>query len=294
LARRKTNAVGVVLPFSGEHTHVEMLRGIQRGLAHPQLDLILFGVDDLQKRDPFLWRALRQRRVDGLLLVSMHVSGALAVDCKRRRLPLVLVDSNHHQFDSITVNNQAGARLAVQHLRHRGYCDFAVLAGPQENLSADQRLQGCQRALQEAGVADANQLIIRDATAAKDSAGSDGVSPARAGYGAMKAFLTHQVSQNSARKSPLAVFVTCDAHLPGVIKAVQESELRMPEQIVIVGFDDNELAEHAGVMVVDQPKLQIGFQAVKRLLALMKNPALPVQHISLKPRLVVRQNEQQQ
>jgi DNA-binding LacI/PurR family transcriptional regulator len=113
LARRKAGAVGVVLPFSGEHAHMEVLRGVQRGLAHHHLDLILFGVDDLQNRDDFLWRALQQRRVDGLLLVSMHISGALAVDCKRRRLPLVLVDSSHHQFDSITVNNQAGARLAV-------------------------------------------------------------------------------------------------------------------------------------------------------------------------------------
>ncbi len=291
LARRKASAVGVVLPFSSEHTHMEVLRGIQRGLAYDHLDLILFGVDDLQQRDAFLWRALQQRRVDGLLLVSMHVSGALAVDCKRRRLPLVLVDSNHHQFDSITVNNQAGARLVVQHLRHRGYQDFAVLAGPQENLSAQQRVQDCQRALQEAGIADSEQTIFTDESRAKDSTEWSSASPAREGYAAMKEFCAHLLCRDAARQVPMAVFVTCDAHLPGVIKAVQESELRMPEQIAIAGFNDSELAEHAGVLVVDQQKKQIGLQAVKRLLALMKNPDLPLEHLSLKPRLLVRQND---
>jgi LacI family transcriptional regulator len=287
LARRRANGVGVVLPLCEERAHVEVLRGIQRGLAQHHLDLILFGVDDLQKSNAFLWRALQQRRVDGLLLVSMHLSGALAVDCKRRRLPLVLADSYHHQFDSITVSNQEGALLAAQHLRHRGYRHLAILAGPYENISAQQRLQDCQRALPEADIAASDQFVIKSESFEKEA--NESSSPLmRTGYAAMKKFFAQRASDDAARQTPLAVFVTCDAHLPGVIKAVQESGLRVPEQIAIAGFSDSDLAEHAGVTVISQPRELIGYQAVKRLLALMKNPALPLQHISLNPRMLVR------
>jgi DNA-binding LacI/PurR family transcriptional regulator len=103
----------------------------------------------------------------------------------------------------------------------------------------------------------------------------------------MKKYLEQRLSHGAPRQTPLAVFVTCDAHLPGVIKAVSACGLHMPEQIVIAGFDDSDLAAHAGVMVIDQPRTQIGFQAVKRLLALMRNPGLPPQQLSLKPRLLL-------
>jgi DNA-binding LacI/PurR family transcriptional regulator len=149
--------------------------------------------------------------------------------------------------------------------------------------------------LLEAGVAEPNQTIFNGESIARDSANkSDSAVLARAGYAAMKDLCAQQLSRDAARQGPVAVLVTCDTHLPGVIKAVQECGLHMHEQIAIAGFDDSALAEHAGVLVVDQPKMQVGLQAVKRLLALMKNPALPVQHLSLKPRLLVRQNERQQ
>jgi DNA-binding LacI/PurR family transcriptional regulator len=104
LARRKTNAIGVVAPLFGGRAHAEMLCGIQRGLAQHQYDLLLYGIDDLQNPNSTLWRALQQRRIDGMLLVSMEPSSDLAANCKRRHLPLVLVDGYHQQLDSTTAD----------------------------------------------------------------------------------------------------------------------------------------------------------------------------------------------
>ncbi len=69
---------------------------------------------------------MQQRRVDGVLLVSMQLSESFAVEFKRRRLPLVLVDAYHDQFDSITVNNQEGAYAATRHLIRLGYRHIAI------------------------------------------------------------------------------------------------------------------------------------------------------------------------
>ena len=121
LARRKTNAIGVVVPLLNDRLRAEMLRGIQRGLARYNVDLLLYGVDDLRKKDTFLQRAVQRRRVDGLLVVSMKLSNAWAADCKRRRLPLILVDSRHQQFDSFNLKAPEGTPLTAQHWARLGY-----------------------------------------------------------------------------------------------------------------------------------------------------------------------------
>lgn len=285
LARRKTNAVGVVGPLFNGGLHAEVLRGIQRGLEQHNFDLVLYGVDDQNKKDAFLRRALQQRRVDGLLLVSMPLSGALAVDCKRRRLPLVLVDSQHHQFDSITVDNQYGAALATQELLRLGYRRFALLAGHYENMRAQARLQDCQNALQEAGIAASAQTVIRSEALGKNAAASAWQS----GYAAMKTFLAQQVQEGRA-STPLALFVTCDSLVRGALSAVQNAGLSLPQDVAIVAFRDSELAEHSGVMIVRQPQAEIGYQAVKRMLALMKHPGSPPQQVTVKPQLQMQQH----
>jgi DNA-binding LacI/PurR family transcriptional regulator len=106
LARRKTNTIGVVAPWFGGRAHAEMLCGIQRGLAQHNYDLLLYGIDDLQNPGSTLQRALQQRRVDGMLLVSMKPSDVLAANCKRRHLPLVLVNGNHQRHDSTTAGRR--------------------------------------------------------------------------------------------------------------------------------------------------------------------------------------------
>ncbi|MGH7595190.1 MAG: LacI family DNA-binding transcriptional regulator [bacterium] len=108
LARRKTNTIGVIAPSFGGRAHAEILCGIQRGLAEHNYDLLLYGIDDLQNSRSTLQRALQQRRVDGMLLVSMEPSTDLAANCKRRHLPLVLVDGSHQQLDSATAGHQEG------------------------------------------------------------------------------------------------------------------------------------------------------------------------------------------
>ncbi len=290
LARRKTNAIGVVIPLFDGRSHSEVLRGIQRALTQHKLDLILYGIDEPQQKDAFLRRALQRRRVGGMLLVSMQLTGALAVECKRRHLPLVLADGYHHQFDSVSVNNQAGALWAIRHVQRSGIRQFAILADNREHIST-QRVQECRQALKTTGVASTDDVIIRTDLFEKDAAESNTGANWHGGYLAMKHFLNQYLQHRDASRQPLAVFVTCDHHSLGAIKAVQDAGLRIPDDIALIGFDDCDITQHAGFIIVRQPKSEIGHYAVKRMLALLQNPSLPQQHLSLTPQLLVGQND---
>ena len=286
LARRKTHTIGVIVPFFTGYFYVELLRGIQRALSQHKFDLILYGVDDLQKKDASLKRALQQRRVDGVLLVSMKLSDNFSAEFKRRRLPLILVDAYHEEFDSIIVNNQEGAYTATRHFIRLGYRRIAMLTGHYESIPAQTRLHGCQHALTEAGLALPEDMIISsDSLPGEAARVNDGFNQ-EAGYLAMRNFL----ARHSRNGSPTAVFVNCDIQAVGAIKAVKEAGLRIPDDVALIGFDDIELAEYVGLTTVRQPMAEMGYRAVERMMALVEDPDLPPEHLRLDTELVVRES----
>jgi len=284
LARKRSLTIAALVPFFTGHFYVELLKGIQQATAHYKYDLILYSIEDVHDKDFYLKRALQQRRVDGVLLVSLPLSDAFAKDFQRKKLPLVLVDSFHREFDSITVNNQTGAYIAAQHLLRRGHKRLAMITGHHESAPAQLRHAGFQSALQEAGVVVAEDWIVSsDALPDEEVTSNDGFNKAT-GYFGMKKLL-----QCNGRR-PTGVFVASDIQALGAIKAVRESGLRIPEDIAIVGFDDIELAEYAGLTTVRQPMLQMGKQAVERLMQLIDAPDSRRQHLRIETELIVRES----
>ncbi len=284
LARRKTHTIGVIVPFFTGYFYVELLRGIQQALSENKFDLILYGVDDLQKKEACFKRVLQQRRVDGVLTLSMPLSEQIAAEFERRELPLVLVDAFHPQFDSITVNNEEGAYQAVRHLINLGHRKIAIVNGHFESLPAQERLSGYKRALAESGlVMPAEYLITSDALREGAVAVNDGFNK-ETGYRAMRELLALNGSH------PEAIFAASDIQAIGVIGAVRECGLRIPEDLAVVGFDDIELAELVGLTTMRQPIREMGKLAVDCLLAKINGDAEAAKvHHRFNTKLIVRE-----
>jgi LacI family transcriptional regulator len=260
LARRKSRTVGVIVPFFTGYFYVELLRGIQQSLSENDFDLILYGVDDLQKKDACCKRVLQQRRVDGVLLLSMPLTEPFVKEFKRRKLPLVLVDAFHPKLDSITVNNEAGAYQAVRHLIHAGYRKIAIVNGHWESKPAQERLAGYKRALAEAGLAIPAEYILSSDALDESAAMNDGFSK-ETGYRAVQQMLALNGSH------PEAIFAASDIQALGAITAARERGLRIPEDLAVIGFDDIELAQLIGLSTMRQPIREMGKLAVDCLLA---------------------------
>lgn len=283
LARRKAQTVGVIVPFFTGYFYVELLRGIQQSLSENNFDLILYGVDDLNKKDACCERVLQQRRVDGVLLLSMPIAESFVKEFKRRKLPLVLVDAFHPKFDSITVNNEAGAYHAVRHLIECGYRKIAIVNGHWESTPAQERLAGYKRALAEAKLNMPVNYVLSSDGLSENAAMNDGFSK-ETGYRAMQQML----ALNGTR--PEAVFAASDIQALGAITAMREHGLRAPHDLAVVGFDDIELAQLIGLSTVRQPICEMGKLAVERLLARINGSAEAASvHHRFDTELVVRE-----
>jgi len=190
-----------------------------------------------------------------------------------RGIPVVAVDRRpkRHEdvVDSVVVDNELGARQATEHLIAAGAKRIACITGPARASTASERLAGYQHTLKAHGrKLDAD--LVRRADFREDG-----------GYAAARTLL-------AGRKRPDALFVANNLMTIGALRAINESGLRAPDDLLLVGFDDAPWTTLTTpqLSVVAQPTHELGQQAA-RLLATASSE-LPARHIVLPPTLLIR------
>lgn len=261
LARKKSNIIGCVVPRFTGYFYFEVLNGIQQALSSFGYDLILYNIDKLEKKEEILKRTIRERKVDGVLLISLSISDKLASRFIEAKLPIVLVDSYHDALDSITVENKEGAFLATEHLIRLGHRKIGMINGCLSSLPANNRLEGFRAALLRYQIDYDDHLVVNvEANGDPDILHNDGFNKL-AGYKAMQRLLALKQDR------PTAVFISSDIQATGAIKAIHEHGLKIPGDLAIIGFDNIELSEYLGLTTVHQPMYEMGTVAANRLIA---------------------------
>ncbi|MBI3578247.1 MAG: LacI family DNA-binding transcriptional regulator [Ignavibacteriales bacterium] len=278
LARQRTNSILAVIPFFTTFFFLEILQGVQSKLKELDCDLILYGVNHPDQVEESLRRNALRNRVDGVLFFSMSIPDTFADQYLQMNIPVVLIDTYHKNFDSLTVENSLGAFLATNHLISLGHKRIGMLNANIESLPARERFKGFQRALREAGIT-LDPMYVRKSTSTK----LDGFTREE-GYKLIKEFIAY------GSEMPTAIFVSSDIQAIGALAALTEAGLRCPEDISIVGFDDIEFAGNLGLTTIRQPMAQMGAFAAERLAERMSDLQLQPIHNTFVPSLVIRKS----
>lgn len=255
LAQKQTQALAVAIPTFTTPFHNELLKGARNGLRDRNVDLLLF---DLTSRNPedTLHDYLKRGTVDGLLLVGVTPDESMTRELLALRAPVVLLGSPSEHFDSFLWDNVAGARAAVEHLIAQGHKRIGMMISHTEQGLQSERVEGYRQALQQAGIP-FDQALIQAGETPKHGGFSE-----EAGEEAMLAFL---------QQSPdiTAVFASSDVQAIGALKALRETNKRVPEDVALVGYDDIKTSRFIGLSSVDQDIQQVGFRAASLLLERM-------------------------
>jgi DNA-binding LacI/PurR family transcriptional regulator len=153
--------------------------------------------------------------VEGIVVVAPHARTLEVLDRLRTGVPLVTLHSADRGARGLSVDQPAGARLAVAALADAGHTNIAHLAGPADWLEAESRAEGFEAELAARGLP-AGPVIPGDWTA-------------RSGYRAAAAIRAAGVS---------AVFAANDQRALGLLSALHEAGIAVPAEISVVGFDD--------------------------------------------------------
>ena len=273
LRQQRTRVWAAVVADIENPFFTAMVRGMEDVALDEGYRLVLGNSDeDLEKEAAYLEIAVAEQMAGVVIAVASAKDSKLDL-LLERRIPVVAVDRRpkRHEdvVDSVVVDNELGARQATEHLLAGGAKRVACITGPTRVSTASERLAGYQKALRAHGTAvDAD--LVRRADFREDG-----------GYAATRSLL-------GARKKPDALFVANNLMTLGAFRAVHEAGRRVPEDLLLVGFDDAPWTTLVSpqLTVVAQPTHEIGRQA-GRLLA-TASADLPARHVVLPPTLLVR------
>jgi DNA-binding LacI/PurR family transcriptional regulator len=268
LASRRTRTIGVLLNDLRNPFFAEMMDGIFE--AADELDYrLLIGTG---RREAAGERravdAFFEHRADGLLLVSprLPLAEILAIG---RSTPTVAVARplRDAHVDSVTNDDVAGARLAVRHLTELGHRRIAHIDGGR-GAGAAARRRGYVREMERLGLEP--HVVPGEFTDA-------------AGVRAAERLL-------DGKTLPTAVFAANDLVAAGALDRFEDSGLRIPGDISIIGYDNTFLAalHHMSLTTIDQPRPEIGRLALMTLVERIDGVRSDAVHHRVEPSLVVR------
>ncbi|MFF3311549.1 LacI family DNA-binding transcriptional regulator [Streptomyces sp. NPDC002952] len=279
LVTSRTNSVALVIPESESRLGSEpyfsaVIRGVSTALAETRTQLQLVLVRDQAERDQ-LTESVAERRVDGVLLVSVHEHDPLPGLLEDMGLPTVLAGrrSPAESLSHVHSDNAGGAAAAVEHLLARGRRTIATISGPLDMDVARSRLQGWRDALEKAGHEIPERLV---ASADFTEEG---------GEAAMRSLLEQVPALD-------AVFVASDVMAAGALAELRRQGRRVPDEVAVIGFDDSIIARHSNppLTSVRQPVEEIGVTIARILLEEIGDPEEPRRHVVLPTELVVRES----
>ncbi|AUW93436.1 MAG: LacI family transcriptional regulator [Sulfobacillus thermosulfidooxidans] len=252
LRTRKTNTIGVFLHNLSGPFYSELIAGVEEVTDTLGLTTIVSGLSKNHLQGSL--RLLREGRVDGAIVLDPAIESKDLRKYASASLPVVVLDrslSANLQSDFVTAvaaDHQEGGYLAGRHLLEMGYSRFTFIAGPIDSEDSRLRHRGFFRALQEAGVDTMTVPVVH------------GDFKEQGGAQAMAALLNNGLI-------PDAVFAANDEMALGVMQTLAQKNLRVPQDIAVMGFDDIRLARYVtpGLSTIHQPMYELGRAAMMQL-----------------------------
>lgn len=257
LAGGRNRLIGMLLPTFTWPIVADLIRGITEMLKQTSYELILYTFDDEDlDRD--------RRVVINRLLATQLAAGFLAVypgpqlsaqmtELYTQGVPVVIIDDQQEQVTPwVRPDNAAGAYSAVRHLTQLGHRRIAHIQGPAAYLVSRDRQQGYLRALAEAGIAPEPELML------------EGDFLPQSGY-----LCARQLLDLPPERRPTAIFASADQMAYGVLRAAKERGIGVPQDLALVGFDDDAPSAHVHppLTTVHQPSTEMGREGIRLLLA---------------------------
>jgi LacI family transcriptional regulator len=271
LRSRRTLTIGILVPELGEGYHTEVISGIG---------------DQLINAGYFYFTAHHRHRKDLVedytrMLISRGAQGIIAIDTALEHpvsVPIVAI-AGHRQIAGVTnvvLDHLRAAELTLNHLHALGHRQIAFMRGQTVSCDSDARWLGLVAVAGRLGLEIKPELVV--------TLDRDMISP-ELGYPVVQQLL--------ATRQPFTALVAFnDISAIGSVRALRDLNLRVPNDISVIGFDDIKWAAYSRprLTTIRQPLAEIGRIAAQSLLNLIHGTITPREEIAVEPELIVRES----
>jgi LacI family transcriptional regulator len=249
LKEKKTNIIGLFLSgFTGPF-FTDMMEGIQDVVIQNGYELMVYASDDKH-------RLLVERYVDGAIILNYHMKDAFLESIADEKLPCIVLDREMETpfINQVLLPNERGSAMAVHYLLEKGHKRIGYMAGSADSYDGEMRLKGFKKEMQN----HTQSFSERDLLRADFTESS--------GYLAM-----FQYIEKHTQNVPTAFICANDEMAMGAIRAIKEKNLKVPDDIAIIGFDDIYVSQHfsPSITTIKVPRKQWGIIAAHSLFKMM-------------------------
>lgn len=271
MARGKTHTIACISPSIIDYTYASIIEAAQTKLRINGYFMISVSAPDKEMFTKFVDELVLSRRTDGLMVIN---------PCPDEWHEIIPPDFPHvvigscplsKKVSTIALDEVSAGRDATRHLLDLGHKRIALVTGPLDEYSSLERLDGYKKAINAAGLSVDPDLIFT------------GDWSATAGYQAVSSFLSRKTRFS-------AVFAQNDRMAIGVVKAIQDADLIVPDDISVIGFDDMPLSSYfsPSLTTMQQNMNDLGAQAARLLIRAIEKPRSSNQHIRIPSQIIIR------
>lgn len=273
-----TTSIGLIVANAQDPFFGDVARGAEDEAARHGITLMFGSAAEDVARERMYLDLFEEHRVRGLLIAPYGDVYRRLEKLRERGIRSVVVDrfSGENRFSSVSVDNVAGGRMAVEHLVATGRRRIAFVGGPFTLRQVTDRLAGARVAADQADVPVRLEVVATESLSVADGAAAG-----------------ERLLRREWHERPDALFAANDLLAMGLLQALAGSRrVRVPEDVAIIGFDDISFAAAAAVPIssMRQPSTSIGATALRILLEEAERPDLIPRQTVYQPELVVRRS----
>jgi DNA-binding LacI/PurR family transcriptional regulator len=256
--------VAAMVPLFSTNFYFSVSRPIAQGLMAADMDLVLYDVANREAKNRLLDRIVAERACEGLILCSMGIGDERQEQLRRLSIPFVCVDYVIQGVPCVTVDNVAGGALATRYLLDTGARHLALVTGPSSAHAFRAREEGFVK------IAGPRAPFAR-----ADSVGRE------SGRGVVTTLL-------DAHPHLDGIVCVNDLLAVGVLEELRARGRRVPEDVQVIGFDDQPLMDFLGLTTVRQPMAAFGEWAARSIAHMISDPTTAVDNVQLGLSLISR------
>ena len=274
-ATKQSNTIGLIIPNINNPVFADSTQGVQDCADKKKVQVILGNSYYQYDQEEKLVNTLREKQVDGLIITTTKLKGAVLKTLLDEDFPFVLLFSTIKggPMSAVGVDNYRGGYRATEHLVTLGHRRIGMVAGSFSITDRSyHRWHGYRMCLRDHGISYDKELLVQTDYSLES------------GRDAVKKLL-------ALKDQPSAVFCSNDYIALGAMKGARELGLNLPSDLSIVGFDDMQTASYLvpALTTIRQPAYEIGEIATELLFQRMETPTKPVQRM-LESSLIIRES----
>ena len=273
LRTKKTGTIGVVIADNRNPFYAEVLNGMEIAAREKNYHIILANTQRDYKKEEEAINLLRAKRVDGLLIAPVQDRDDDIKKLIEANIPFVIVgrDFENIEVDAVYNDEVKGGFLATEYLINKGYKRIALIDGFLYKSPAKGRLEGYKKALNK------YRIPLDDALV------SFGDIDIKEGHERTKQLLEKELNFT-------AIFAYNDMMAFGVMQAIKEKGLGIPEDIGLVGYDDIPFSSliSPSLTTIRLKKQDLGIESVKLLFSRINGGRKKTKKVMLDVELIVR------